>query len=127
MPAIAHSPYKPIINWLFAGCVMIYIMLVIGCITRLTHSGLSITDWSFMGSMPPLNEAMWQERFEKYQESPEFQKVNFEMTLDEFKHIFFWEYLHRMWGRLIGYVFVGGIIYFAIRRKIERHMWPWLM
>lgn len=99
-------------------------MVVVGCLTRLTHSGLSITDWSFMGSMPPLNENMWQERFAKYQESPEFQKVNFQMTLEEFKPIFLWEYIHRMIGRIMMYVFAIGFIYFLIRKKIKKEMWP---
>lgn len=99
-------------------------MVVVGCLTRLTHSGLSITDWSFMGSVPPLNETMWQERFAKYQLSPEFQKVNFSMTLEEFKPIFLWEYVHRMIGRVMMYVFAIGFIYFLIRRKITRNMWP---
>jgi heme a synthase len=126
MSIIDRSPHKAIIYWLFTGCFLIWLMVVIGCITRLTHSGLSITDWSFMGSVPPMNEQMWQERFARYQESPEFRKVNFEMTIDEFKPIFFWEYVHRMTGRLIGYVFVGGCIFFLLRKKITRDMWPWL-
>jgi cytochrome c oxidase assembly protein subunit 15 len=77
-----------------------------------------------MGSVPPLNESMWQERFEKYQQSPEFQKVNFDMTLAEFKPIFMWEYIHRMTGRLMMYIFAIGFIYFLIRKKITRDMWP---
>jgi heme a synthase len=99
-------------------------MVVIGGLTRLTHSGLSITDWSFMGSIPPLNENMWQERFAKYQLSPEFIKVNSEMTLEEFKPIFLWEYIHRMIGRLMMYVFAGGFIYFLVKKKITKNMWP---
>lgn len=99
-------------------------MVVVGCLTRLTHSGLSITDWSFMGSIPPLNEQMWQERFEKYQQSPEFQKVNYMMTLEEFKPIFLWEYIHRMIGRTMMYVFAIGFIYLVLKKKITRSMWP---
>jgi len=100
------------------------VMVVVGCITRLTHSGLSITDWSFMGSIPPLSESDWLERFSKYQQSPEFVKINFNMTLAEFKHIFFWEYIHRMIGRLIMYVFSIGLVWFIIRRRIKKDMWP---
>lgn len=123
MNAISTSPNKHIIYWLFTGCFLIYIMVVVGCLTRLTHSGLSITDWSFMGSIPPVNEQMWQERFEKYQQSPEFQKINFNMTIQEFKPIFLWEYIHRMIGRTMMYVFAIGFIYFLIKKKIKKDMW----
>jgi cytochrome c oxidase assembly protein subunit 15 len=99
-------------------------MVVVGCLTRLTHSGLSITDWSFMGSVPPLNDNMWLERFQKYQQSPEFVKVNYTMTLAEFKTIFMWEYVHRMIGRVMMYVFAIGFIYFLLKKKITRRMWP---
>ena len=92
----------------------------------MTHSGLSITDWSFMGSVPPLNESMWQERFEKYQQSPEFEKVNYSMSLKEFKPIFLWEYIHRMTGRLMMYVFTFGMVWFIIKKKIKKDMWPQL-
>jgi len=98
-------------------------MVVVGGLTRLTHSGLSITDWSFMGSAPPLNAEMWQQRFEKYQQSPEFIKINSTMTLQEFKPIFLWEYIHRMIGRIMMYVFAVGFIYFLIKKKIKKEMW----
>lgn len=124
MNSISQSPHKSVINWLLVGCFIIYVMVVVGGLTRLTHSGLSITDWSFMGTIPPLNENMWQERFEKYQQSPEFIKVNSEMTLQEFKPIFLWEYIHRMIGRILMYVFSIGFIYFLIKKKIKKHMWP---
>ncbi|WP_317897254.1 COX15/CtaA family protein [Aurantibacillus circumpalustris] len=124
MASISQSPHKQIIYWLLVGCFLIYVMVVVGCLTRLTHSGLSITDWSFMGSIPPLNENMWLERFAKYQQSPEFQKVNFEMTLEEFKPIFLWEYIHRMIGRTMMYVFAFGFIYFLLKKKIKKSMWP---
>ncbi len=124
MNRISVSPHKQLIYWLLAGCFLIYVMVVVGCLTRLTHSGLSITDWSFMGSVPPLNEQMWQQRFEKYQQSPEFKKVNYTMTLQEFKPIFLWEYVHRMIGRAMMYVFAIGFVYFLIKKKIKRSMWP---
>jgi len=120
---ISTNPNKPIIYWLLTGCFIIYVMIVVGCLTRLTHSGLSITEWSFMGSIPPVNDQMWQERFAKYQLSPEFQKVNFSMTLEEFKPIFLWEYVHRMIGRIMMYVFAIGFIYFLIKKKIKKEMW----
>lgn len=124
---INQNPNKSVIYWLLTGCSLIYIMVVVGCITRLTHSGLSITDWSFMGSIPPLSEADWLERFMKYQQSPEFLKVNFSMKLDEFKHIFFWEYIHRMIGRTMMYVFSIGLIILLVRKKIKKEMTPSLI
>jgi cytochrome c oxidase assembly protein subunit 15 len=124
---INQNPNKSVIYWLLIGCSLIYIMVVVGCITRLTHSGLSITDWSFMGSIPPLSEVDWLERFMKYQQSPEFLKVNFSMKLDEFKHIFFWEYIHRMIGRTMMYVFSIGLIILLIRKKIKKEMTPSLI
>lgn len=124
---VSQHPHKLVIYWLLTGCGLVYVMVVVGCITRLTHSGLSITDWSFMGSMPPLSEEDWQERFSKYQESPEFMKVNFTMQLREFKHIFFWEYLHRFIGRAMMYVFSIGLLFLIIRKKIKKEMWPSLL
>ncbi len=124
MNPISNSPNKQIIYWLLSGCLLIYIMVLVGGLTRLTHSGLSITDWSFMGSVPPLNEQMWQERFMKYQQSPEFEKINNTMTLVEFKPIFLWEYIHRMIGRTMMYVFALGFIYFLWKKKIYKTMWP---
>lgn len=124
MNRISRSADKSIIYWLLSGCAIIYIMVVVGCLTRLTHSGLSITDWSFMGSIPPVTDQMWQERFAKYQQSPEFQKVNYMMTLEEFKPIFLWEYIHRMIGRTMMWVFAIGFIYFLVKKKIRRDMWP---
>lgn len=124
MNPISGSPNKSMIYWLLTGCLIIYIMVVVGCLTRLTHSGLSITDWSFMGSVPPLNEHMWQERFEKYQQSPEYKMVNYTMTLQEFKPIFMWEYVHRMIGRTMMWVFAIGFVYFLIKKKITKKMWP---
>ncbi|HQQ94639.1 MAG TPA: COX15/CtaA family protein [Bacteroidia bacterium] len=124
MNPVSNSAHKPVIYWLLSGCLLIYIMVLVGGLTRLTHSGLSITDWSFMGSVPPLNESMWMERFQKYQQSPEFIKVNYTMSLEEFKPIFLWEYVHRMIGRTMMYVFLIGFIYFFIRNKINKSMWP---
>ncbi|MBK9284590.1 MAG: COX15/CtaA family protein [Sphingobacteriaceae bacterium] len=126
MELLKESEHKSVIYWLLLGCFLIYVMVVVGCLTRLTHSGLSITDWNFMGSVPPLNESMWQERFEAYKQSPEFSKINYDMTLAEFKPIFLWEYIHRMIGRTMMYVFSFGLLYFIIRKKISKKMWPGL-
>src|ERR1041384_5708370 len=117
------SSNRPVIIWLMSGCVLIWLMVLIGGITRLTHSGLSITDWSFMGSIPPMNESMWTEKFENYRRSPEYKLVNAGMNLEEFKSIYFWEYLHRMTGRLMMWLFVGGVVWFAARKKLEKKYW----
>ncbi len=124
---ISQNPNKAVIYWLLTGCALVYVMVFVGCITRLTHSGLSITDWSFMGSMPPLSEQAWLERFAKYQQSPEFIKVNYSMQLPEFKHIFFWEYTHRIIGRAMMYVFVVGLIFLLLSKKITKQMLPSLI
>jgi cytochrome c oxidase assembly protein subunit 15 len=111
---------KPVIIWLLTGCLLIFLMVVIGGITRLTNSGLSMVDWKLiMGMIPPLNEQEWLVIFEKYKEFPEYQQVNSHFTLADFKAIFFWEYLHRFIGRLIGLVFIVPFIYFLIRKKFS--------
>ncbi|MBB6612421.1 COX15/CtaA family protein [Pontibacter sp. Tf4] len=104
---------KAIVWWLLSGVLLIVVMVVIGGITRLTGSGLSIVEWNVIsGTLPPLNEAAWMVAFEKYKQFPEYQKLNYSMTLDGFKSIFWWEYLHRLLGRLIGLVFIVPFLYF---------------
>lgn len=98
--------------WLLIGVVMVFVQVVVGGITRLTGSGLSITKWEIVtGTLPPLNAAQWEEAFELYKATPQYQKINEGMTMGRFKFIYFWEYIHRLWGRLMGLVF---IIPFAI-------------
>ena len=93
--------------------VMIVIMVAIGGITRLTHSGLSMVDWKpLMGTIPPTSDSQWQSSFDLYQQYPEYQEKNFDMTLEEYKKIFFWEYLHRLWGRIMGIVFIIPFLIF---------------
>jgi cytochrome c oxidase assembly protein subunit 15 len=114
--------------WLLACCAMIAAMVVIGGVTRLTHSGLSMVEWRpLVGILPPLGEAEWQRTFELYQATPEYQKINRGMTLAEFKGIFFWEYVHRVWGRLIGVVFAVPFLWFLVRRRIPRRLAPHLV
>ncbi|HIG33229.1 MAG TPA: heme A synthase [Flavobacteriales bacterium] len=104
-------------NWLYSGLLLIALMVIIGGITRLTHSGLSMVEWKLIGgTIPPLNDLKWQETFEKYQQFPEYQKINTGMQLAEFKVIFFWEYLHRLLGRLIGLVFIIPFVIFWIKK-----------
>lgn len=98
-------------------------MVVIGGITRLTHSGLSMTEWNLiMGSIPPMGDAQWNAAFDQYKQFPEYQKVNAHFELADFKAIFFWEYLHRLIGRMIGMVFIIPFILFLIRKSLSRKL-----
>ncbi len=115
---------RPVVLWLITGCVLIACMVVIGGITRLTGSGLSITEWKpIMGALPPMNEVEWNEAFSKYKAIPEYTLINQHMDLAGFKRIFFWEYLHRNWGRLMGIVFIVPFLVFW-RKGLLR---GWLM
>ncbi|WP_018477615.1 COX15/CtaA family protein [Pontibacter roseus] len=110
----------PIVLWLLSGVFLILAMVVIGGITRLTGSGLSIVEWNLIsGTLPPLSEAEWLLTFEKYKQFPEYQKLNQGMTLSGFKGIFWWEYLHRLLGRFIGMVFILPLLYFLIRGRLS--------
>ena len=112
---------KKVIYWLFTGCVLIFIMVVVGGITRLTHSGLSIPDYKLIsGTIPPINDQQWEEAFELYKQYPEYQKLNSNITLTEFKGIFFWEWLHRVIGRVLGLVFIITFLYFLITRQLDK-------
>ena len=112
---------KKVIYWLFTGCVLIFIMVVVGGITRLTHSGLSIPDYKLIsGTIPPINDQQWEEEFELYKQYPEYQKLNSNITLTEFKGIFFWEWLHRVIGRVLGLVFIIPFLYFLITRQLDK-------
>ncbi|MBL8703261.1 MAG: COX15/CtaA family protein [Rhodospirillales bacterium] len=118
-PAAARS-LRPVALWLFVCAAMVFAMVVIGGITRLTESGLSIVEWKpLIGAIPPLSEADWQALFAKYQTSPQYHQVNRSMTVDEFKTIFWWEYIHRLWGRLIGAVFLLPFLWFLARGQIR--------
>ncbi|MDX1464054.1 MAG: COX15/CtaA family protein, partial [Marinirhabdus sp.] len=110
---------KRVIYWLLTGCVLIFIMVVVGGITRLTHSGLSISNYKLIsGTIPPMNEAEWQEAFDLYKQYPEYQKLNSRFTLEEFKDIYFWEWLHRVIGRFIGLVFLIPFLYFLFKKQL---------
>ncbi len=107
--------------WLLACCAMVLAMAVIGAITRLTESGLSIMEWApVSGTLPPLSQAEWQRVFDLYRQIPEYQEVNAGMSLAEFKTIFWWEYIHRLWGRLIGLVFALPLAWFWLRGRLDR-------
>ena len=112
---------RAISNWLLAVAALVFVMIVVGGITRLTESGLSITQWEpVTGAIPPLNDREWQEAFDLYRQSPQYQLVNRGMTLGDFQFIFFWEYIHRLLGRLIGLAFALPLIWFAVKRAIPR-------
>ncbi|KAF8312853.1 COX15-CtaA-domain-containing protein [Clavulina sp. PMI_390] len=105
-------------RWLFLSAGLVFAIVVVGGVTRLTESGLSIVEWRpITGTLPPLSQAEWEAEFDKYKTSPEFKTMNHSITLEEFKRIFFWEYLHRLLGRVIGLGFVVPLTYFALRRN----------
>jgi len=107
--------------WLFACCALVFAIVVVGGITRLTHSGLSIVEWQpLVGAVPPLDENAWAQTFAKYRETPEFRLRNFDMTLAGFKRIFWWEYAHRLLGRVIGVAFFVPFLWFLARGAISR-------
>lgn len=112
---------KKVIYWLFTGCFLIFIMVIVGGITRLTHSGLSISDYKLIsGTIPPLNEEEWIEAFELYKKYPEYQKLHSHFDLEDFKDIYFWEWIHRVIGRFIGLVFIIPFLYFLFTKQLSR-------
>ncbi len=117
-----------ILAWLASGAVVVAAMVVIGGITRLTHSGLSMVNWSlFSGTIPPMSPEAWQETFEAYKQSPEFQKINSYYSLEDFKSIFWWEYIHRVLGRFLGLLFIVPFIYFWIKKRISKPLMKHLL
>lgn len=122
------AAHRPVAIWLLVCCFMVAVMVLLGGLTRLTHSGLSMVEWEpIRGIIPPLNEADWQLFFAKYKESPEYLKVNQGMTLSGFKGIFWLEYIHRVWGRLIGLVFLFPFLWLAFSGRIGRGLIPRLV
>ena len=114
------SQKRIVTYWLYLGLILVGLMIIIGGITRLTHSGLSMVEWKLIaGTIPPLNETQWQETFTKYQQFPEYKKINTGMNLSQFKAIFFWEYLHRLFGRLIGLTFIIPFFIFWIKKWLS--------
>ncbi|SMO66385.1 COX15/CtaA family protein [Gracilimonas mengyeensis] len=108
-----YTFHRSVYVWLWTGIILISLMIIIGGVTRLTDSGLSMSDWNLiMGSIPPMNETDWQQTFERYKEFPQYQQLNAGMSLEKFKGIYFWEYLHRVLGRVVGIVFLIPFGYF---------------
>ncbi len=120
------SVRRRVAAWLFACAALVFAMVVVGGVTRLTHSGLSMVEWQpLVGAIPPLSHADWQELFEKYRQTPEFRLVNHAMDLEGFRTIFWWEYFHRLLGRTIGLVFLLPFLYFLFAGKLEKRVaWP---
>ena len=119
---------RQIAYWLMACAAVIFGMILLGGVTRLTNSGLSMVDWKpLMGIIPPLSEADWQAMFLKYQQFPEYQKVNIGMSLEEFKPIFMYEYLHRVLGRFIGLIFILPFLFFLFTKRIKAGLTPKLI
>ena len=117
-----NKSQKLIVAWLFLGCLLVYMMVVIGGVTRLTHSGLSIVNWNLLGKRPPSSEKDWTELFDAYKAYPEYQQVNFNFTVDEFKFIFWWEYSHRFLGRMIGVIFLVPFLLFWWKGFLSRNL-----
>ena len=114
---------KPIAIWLLVCCALVFAMIVVGGVTRLTDSGLSIVEWQpIVGTMPPITQQDWDVLLEKYRATPQYQQVNKGMSVDEFKTIFWWEYFHRLLGRLIGLVFFVPFVYFLWKKSIDRSL-----
>ena len=112
---------RQIKNWLIVCCTLVFVMISVGAITRLTESGLSIVQWKLAtGIIPPITETQWQAEFEEYKSSPEFRKKNFWMSADEFKNIYFWEWFHRLLGRVIGLAYALPFLYFLYKNALPQ-------
>ena len=123
MKSIEQRSSRPVAIWLMIGVGMLIVQILLGGITRLTGSGLSITEWNVItGTLPPLNEQQWLIEFEKYKQTPQFHLLNFDFTLSHFKFIFFWEWFHRFWARLMGFVFAIPFIIFFLQKRIKTEM-----
>ena len=127
-PATAARARTQVAGWLLVCCALVFAMVVVGGVTRLTRSGLSIVEWEpVVGAIPPLSQADWEQLFREYQQSPEYHQVNRDMSLAQFKGIFWWEYFHRLLGRLIGLAFFLPLVFFMLTGKVERALTPRLL
>ncbi len=117
------SANRGVAYWVLAGTIMLFIQVLLGGITRLTGSGLSITEWNVItGVLPPLSPQQWSAEFDKYKQTPQFHLLNAGFTLSDFKFIFFWEWFHRLWARLVGVVFIVGFVLLLFKRKLKSEM-----
>jgi len=114
---------RPVAAWLLIGIAMLIIQVLLGGITRLTGSGLSITEWKpIMGTLPPVNDQQWNDAFDKYKQIAQYKYLNSSFTLSDFKSIFFWEWFHRLWARLIGVAFLIPFIIFLVQKRFKPGM-----
>ena len=119
----SKSSSRPVATWILIGVFMLLVQVILGGITRLTGSGLSITEWNVVtGTVPPFSEAKWIEEFSKYKQTPQYRLLNTDFTIEDFKFIFFWEWLHRFWARLIGIVFILGFVFLISKRYLKKSM-----
>jgi heme a synthase len=120
---IGEDPSRAVAIWVYTGVIMLLVQVILGGITRLTGSGLSITEWDVAtGALPPLGTAQWQAAFEKYRHTPQYILLNSGFSLADFKFIFFWEWFHRFWARLVGVVFLVGFVWLLLKGKIRSGM-----
>jgi cytochrome c oxidase assembly protein subunit 15 len=118
-----QSSPRMVANWVYIGVFMLVVQVILGGITRLTGSGLSITEWNVgAGTIPPLNQQQWATEFYKYRQTPQFHLLNPDFTLSDYKFIFFWEWFHRFWARMVGVVFLVGFCWLLWRKKLTRDM-----
>lgn len=120
----SFSPSKLVVYWLWSGIILILTIVVIGGMTRLTHSGLSMVHWTFTGSLPPMTDAAWETEFQKYRTSPEFKELHNHFNLSDFQSIFWWEFIHRLFGRMLGLVFLIPFAIFWFKKMIPKAMLP---
>lgn len=123
LEGVVSKRSRPVAIWLLVGVFMIIVQIILGGITRLTDSGLSITEWQpLLGTIPPASEAAWNEAFEKYKQIAQYKHLHSYFTLEDFKSIFFWEWMHRFWGRLIGIVFIIPFFIFLLQKRFTKEM-----
>jgi len=118
---MARSYDRWVKAWLILGCFLVFFQVIIGGITRISGSGLSITKWEIVtGTIPPLNETDWNYEFDLYKETPQYKKINEGMSLSDFKFIYFWEYFHRLWARMMGFIFLFPFLFFLFKKRIDK-------
>jgi cytochrome c oxidase assembly protein subunit 15 len=123
MKSFSSNSSRVVANWVFIGVGMLLIQVILGGITRLTGSGLSITEWNVVtGTLPPMNSQQWITEFDKYKQTPQFSLLHSDFSLSDFKFIFFWEWFHRFWARMVGVVFIVGFIYLLWKKELKQHM-----
>ena len=123
MTDLTNRGQKAVANWIYIGVGMLLVQVILGGITRLTGSGLSITEWNVVtGALPPMNDHQWAVEFDKYKHTPQYLLLNAGFTISDFKFIFFWEWFHRFWARLIGVVFVVGFVYLLVKQYLKPAM-----